>query len=190
MSRIHEAVPLTLAKSIRLLVLHPSTLSTFTPVCFFVHAQLDEYPVYEALSYTWGSSDSPKSILCDGRPFKIGQNCNNAIRDLRYRRTKRLLWIDAVCIDQTSKLERNHQVSMMTDIYRQAQTVCVYLGDSDGPLLRSIGFLSRLAQYLRQNLQNPEFDPVPDRLEIEEEDAVLLYTDERRIHAHFSEGRR
>lgn len=30
------------------------------------------------------------------------------------------LWIDALCINQTDTRERNHQVSMMDDIFRHA----------------------------------------------------------------------
>jgi Tetratricopeptide repeat/Heterokaryon incompatibility protein (HET) len=37
-------------------------------------------------------------------------------------------WIDAICINQESPIERNHQVRLMTDIYRGAETVVVSLG--------------------------------------------------------------
>jgi hypothetical protein len=40
-------------------------------------------------------------------------------------------WIDAICIDQTSVLERNHQVQMMREIYCNAESVYVWLGEED-----------------------------------------------------------
>jgi hypothetical protein len=41
------------------------------------------------------------------------------------------LWIDQICIDQSVVKERNHQVEMMSDIYRRASYVYVWLGKSD-----------------------------------------------------------
>jgi hypothetical protein len=38
------------------------------------------------------------------------------------------LWIDQLCIDQTNTSERNHQVQMMSNIYRRAYHVIVWLG--------------------------------------------------------------
>jgi hypothetical protein len=39
------------------------------------------------------------------------------------------MWIDAICIDQSSKSERSHQITLMTQIYSQAAQVVVYLGE-------------------------------------------------------------
>jgi hypothetical protein len=42
------------------------------------------------------------------------------------------LWIDAVCINQTDDREKSIQVAMMDIIYRRANRVLIYLGESDG----------------------------------------------------------
>ncbi|KAH7094885.1 heterokaryon incompatibility protein-domain-containing protein [Paraphoma chrysanthemicola] len=42
----------------------------------------------------------------------------------------RLLWIDALCIDQQNVFERNHQVQQMGAIYKNATQVLAWLGDS------------------------------------------------------------
>lgn len=39
-----------------------------------------------------------------------------------------MLWIDAVCIDQTDHREKSRQVAQMGDIYRDAERVLVWLG--------------------------------------------------------------
>lgn len=39
-------------------------------------------------------------------------------------------WIDAICIDQSNTLERNHQVQMMSEIYKSAQFVMIWLGSA------------------------------------------------------------
>ncbi len=43
----------------------------------------------------------------------------------------KLLWIKATCIDQTSTLEKNHQVRLMSNIYSAANNVLVWLRQGD-----------------------------------------------------------
>jgi hypothetical protein len=42
---------------------------------------------------------------------------------------KRILWIDSICIDQSSASERSLQVKLMSDVYQNAQDVLIWLGD-------------------------------------------------------------
>lgn len=49
------------------------------------------------------------------------------------------LWIDAICINQATTLEKNHQVSMMGMIYSQAECVIVWLGNCDIAMDRNVG---------------------------------------------------
>lgn len=42
-----------------------------------------------------------------------------------------LYWVDQICVDQHNIFERNHQVSLMKDIYTQAAKVLAWLGVSD-----------------------------------------------------------
>ncbi|EGX95782.1 ankyrin and HET domain protein [Cordyceps militaris CM01] len=49
---------------------------------------------------------------------------------VRHHRSKPI-WIDAICVNQNDVLERNIQVSMMTQIYGQAQSVIIWLGGFD-----------------------------------------------------------
>lgn len=50
---------------------------------------------------------------------------------MRLPSLKRLVWVDAICIDQASVQERNHQVHEMAKIYKGASIVPVYLGEAD-----------------------------------------------------------
>lgn len=59
----------------------------------------------------------------------ITKNCEAAIRRLRLSDKKRWIWIDAICIDQSSETERSHQVRMMSKIYMAARRVVVYAGE-------------------------------------------------------------
>ena len=36
-------------------------------------------PPYVAISYTWGSQENPRTILINGRPANVGQNCHYAL---------------------------------------------------------------------------------------------------------------
>ncbi|KAF8849427.1 HET-domain-containing protein, partial [Acephala macrosclerotiorum] len=87
---------------------------------------------YEALSYEWGSSqDTTHSILLNDQSFLIRHNLWQALRALRSETEERVLWVDAICINQEDVLERNHQVEMMGDIYRLANEVLIWLGDDE-----------------------------------------------------------
>ena len=93
-------------------------------------ASLDSQPSYEALSYTWGVSNESRSITIDKHStVSITDNLARALRRLRGRLTKRTIWCDAICIDQSNIEEREHQVSIMGDIYKGAVTVLVWLGE-------------------------------------------------------------
>jgi len=88
---------------------------------------------YEALSYVWGKPEEPQySIDVNDCSIPVTTNLHNALQSLRYPDKNRLLWIDAVCIDQINGTEKTTQLPMMGEIYRTAQRVCVYLGEADG----------------------------------------------------------
>ena len=89
-------------------------------------------PEYEALSYTWGSVTNLDYVYVQGdereKALAITKNLAEALRYLRYEDRTRVLWIDAICVDQNDTVERGHQVLRMADIYRQASRVIIWLG--------------------------------------------------------------
>lgn len=56
---------------------------------------------YEALSYVWGDKESTEMIRVDGGLLKVTANLFEALSNLRKPREDRLIWIDAICIDQS-----------------------------------------------------------------------------------------
>lgn len=56
---------------------------------------------YEALSYVWGNEESAEKILVDGCEFTVTENLFEALSNLRQPEDDRLLWVDAICIDQS-----------------------------------------------------------------------------------------
>jgi hypothetical protein len=113
---------------------------------------------YEALSYTWGSTEDPKSIECDAGTLKITRNCETALRHLRYPKTSRMLWIDAICINQVDIPERNQQVARMREIYKNATQVLIWLGDGHPNADLAIQFLSSFEPILdKRGTERGEF---------------------------------
>ncbi|KAI0476525.1 heterokaryon incompatibility protein-domain-containing protein [Xylariaceae sp. FL0804] len=111
---------------------------------------LTEFPFtleYEALSYVWASSEADVVIRVNEQPFPISANLHHALRCLRPRPrprpddddddddgvpSSRVLWVDALCINQADSEEKTAQVRMMHRIYRAARAVLVHLGpDAD-----------------------------------------------------------
>ncbi|KAI1199853.1 heterokaryon incompatibility protein-domain-containing protein [Nemania serpens] len=86
-------------------------------------------PKYEALSYCWGDASDLGLIFCDGKPFPVTKNLESALRHLRQSQDDRVLWIDAICINQDNLAERAYQVNLMRRIYQIAYRVLIWLGD-------------------------------------------------------------
>ncbi|RFU74804.1 hypothetical protein TARUN_7428 [Trichoderma arundinaceum] len=100
--------------------------------------------MYKALSYSWDAQTPSAPIGCDGATLCITQNCMDALRRLRSM-DDLILWIDGICIDQTSTAERSAQVALMRDIYKLATEVIVWLGEEDEASKTAIQCLEDIA---------------------------------------------
>ena len=108
---------------------------------------VDKFTRYECLSYTWDGQMPDRSIYCGGKPMPVTANVEAAMRRLRRKHRPRWLWIDAICINQVCVEEKNAQVSMMADIYRNARTVLVWLGAGTGDIEKAMAYC-RYAVYI------------------------------------------
>ena len=121
------------ASEIRLMTLLPGAFEAKTRVTIR-NIGLSESltPEYEALSYTWGSTTDLDNVYVQAdereKALAITPNLAEALRYLRYEDRPRVLWIDAICVDQNNTAERGHQVLRMVDIYRQSNRVIIWLG--------------------------------------------------------------
>ena len=129
------------APQIRVLVLHPASNKRADIHCTLEQVPVASNPVYEALSYTWGSTEQKCIIHVNGRPFIITRNLDIALRYLRSYSETRVLWIDAICINQSDLREKSQQVMRMADTYRNATRVLVWLGESDKATRKAIALL-------------------------------------------------
>ena len=89
------------------------------------------HPPYIALSYAWGRNVHYADIELNGYTFSVGRNLWHFLNQMRSSKQFDVYWIDAICIDQKSLQERNHQVQMMRQIYSNAESVYAWLGEED-----------------------------------------------------------
>jgi hypothetical protein len=97
-----------------------------------IEAQGKDGTFFEALSYVWGSRDNPATVWIRDKTLSVTANLATALRHLRYANEDSMFWIDAICIDQSNKLERSKQVALMRDIFRTARRVVFWLGPEEG----------------------------------------------------------
>ena len=67
----------------------------------------------------------------NGVLYHITKNLECALRYLRHKESPRVLWVDAVCINQNDEDEKSEQVSKMREIYGGATKVYAWLGEAD-----------------------------------------------------------
>ncbi|KAK5996317.1 Heterokaryon incompatibility 6-like protein [Cladobotryum mycophilum] len=116
---------------IRILTLTPSKNITDPIIVTLSTVRLAGELDYEALSYGWGDASDKQLIFRNGKPFPVTKNLDSALRHLRLADAERVLWIDAICIDQNNISERAYQVGLMRDIYVKARRVVIWLGETD-----------------------------------------------------------
>ena len=133
------------ASEIRLLNLHPGDLSSGIKIALITASFDDDHSTYEALSYIWGDPTLVHTITIDGYTLDIADNLYHALCHLRYKDSSRLLWIDAICINQLDLEEKNYQVPQMTLIYRRARRVVCWLGEETGLVGNAFAKLEKLA---------------------------------------------
>jgi hypothetical protein len=114
---------------------------------------IDAEELYTAVSYVWGGSEQTHEVILDGRPFGVAKNLYELLTELARRRYSAYLWVDAVVIDQSNVLERNHQVALMGKIYLKAEKVLVWLGPGTKDLCRALMHLQDF-----ENLKKSYFD--------------------------------
>ncbi|KAF7510423.1 hypothetical protein GJ744_006702 [Endocarpon pusillum] len=101
-------------------------------------------PQWEALSWLWGARGDLRAIIVNGRKFSVTRNLFIALNHLRLRERSRLLWVDALCINQDDIEERSSQIKQMAFLFHRAKNVIAWLGGGDA----GSQVVMRLARYL------------------------------------------
>jgi hypothetical protein len=98
---------------------------------YSLHGIEERACLYEALSYAWGDSEKLHTILIDGYDLRVTANLYKALLHLQDQLIERILWVDAICINQDIQKERAEQVRLMAKIYCKANRVIVWLGEAE-----------------------------------------------------------
>lgn len=125
--------------------------------CALKHVSLLDQPVpeYETISYCWGSPTDPSFIELDGHVVQVPANTEAAVRRMRLVDKPRILWIDAICIDQGSLAERSEQVMLMPTIYLAGKRNLVYLGQpDDGRAKQALNSIQDVLSDMRNETNN------------------------------------
>ncbi|KAG8529669.1 uncharacterized protein KY384_005150 [Bacidia gigantensis] len=121
---VYQYTPIN-AETIRLFTI----VTTATSIsCQVHHHAVNDVPSYCALSYVWGDEEASECVKCDGRTIRISQNLCLGLQMLHKQVGSQLLWVDAICINQSNDQEKAAQVPLMSQIYALAQKVYIWLG--------------------------------------------------------------
>ena len=140
-------------KHIRLIALHPASSKDAPLRINFLSSDLGELEArYEAISYTWGQPNLTFALhVDDGSQVFVTENLDRALRYLRRAECDRLLWADAVSINQTDHEEKAVQIPLMVQIFRGARKVLAWLDPGGDTTVEQKGMreLDRLSRASR-----------------------------------------
>jgi hypothetical protein len=120
----------------------------------------DGRETYEAMSYggepEQGSSSI--SIFSAGSTYKLAikPNLEAALRQLRFPDRYRLLWIDAICINQEDIPEQDFHIQRMGSIFNTAVNVCIWLGTADTKSVSAFKLIRKFEQNPDLNIDSEE----------------------------------
>jgi hypothetical protein len=76
------------------------------------------------------------TILFNGEDFTIGSGLAIVLTRLRRANETRIVWADALCIDQSNNEEKSRQVPIVGSIYSMAKRTVVWLGNGDEQMIK------------------------------------------------------
>jgi hypothetical protein len=153
-SEEYQYTPLPSHDHFRVLELLPGISNSIVRCRLHVERLTQAEDKYAAISYVWGNPTDKLSIVCDDRIIKVTVNLADALKHIRDRYRSRLVWADAVCINQYDGTEKGHQVKRMGSVYENAEEVLVWLGkDSEGIAEDCFNLIRETTGYLDHQLE-------------------------------------
>lgn len=176
---------------IRLLHLHPiSANPAELRGCLKFH-KLSDPLGYEAISYAWGEfPEFNQVIVLDGKVLKITDNLYAALMALYRPDRVRVLWADAICINQADTTEKAQQVALMAEIYSRAKLVQVWLTMSSEAAVDAMKYLRDLSSKadtfgISKDVGHPRVMQGWPNVDISISDANTLINDAVKHHVDF-----
>ncbi|TGJ86389.1 hypothetical protein E0Z10_g2386 [Xylaria hypoxylon] len=119
-------------------------------------------------------------MKCNGEMISITENLESALGHIRHPFARRVLWVDAVCIDQEDAQERGHQVQLMSQIFSQAERVIVWLGEETSDVKGAFSVRTSQGYFLGPEgiaLTMPGRKPRPSTLDFTMDNAAVSLSD-------------
>lgn len=147
------------AEQIRLIEISPQRPGSPLELRLSIHS-VANVPRYYAISYTWGDSEDPVTVLVNDQPMSVTKNCHYALAQIQphYSRPyyenelqdfpeRVYFWIDSICIDQNNTAEKGPQVAMMGRTFATASKVLACVGPHQDKSEK----LAELMHYVKRN---------------------------------------
>ena len=90
---------------------------------------IDSEAHFDAISYVWGSASASARVICNDAKLEVTPTALEMLKYLPFHRPhpSRLIWIDAICINQRDAQEKAEQIPLMSRIYSRAKSVVIWL---------------------------------------------------------------
>jgi hypothetical protein len=119
------------AREIRLVVLLPAADFSARVQCRFKTVSLVSLPEFEAISWCWGDRTETEMIDLEGRAWALRTHLASALRLIRHADHERIIWADALSINQASsdeaKAEKAEQIQLMKYIFSTSEQTVIWL---------------------------------------------------------------
>ena len=152
---------------IRLLKLHPREKQSKITVEFVIQELGDtlEHP-YKALSYTWGTSLADTALEVNSTTYTPTQNLYDALWHISgSNHGFILLWVDAICINQSNEAEVSQQIGLMRQIYEGATETIIWLGHADDSCELAFSLIPGVSNLSKDICSTLEVKDSPESLE-------------------------
>ena len=123
------------------------------------HLREQPLPTYDAVSYTTAGGSSLWRPIFVGHFWDVlfvHENCTLASQAIGNLDLASPLWVDEICIDLDDISERDHQSSLMREIYSNARNVFAFIGDSSEKTELALGVLKEARESGFAEINSPE----------------------------------
>lgn len=130
-----------------------------------IHGQLESFsigtrstgpylPDYQAVSYAWGSGETTHHAEIDGLMLSILDSVYAFLQQMFSEHQGGWWWIDSICINQEDEKERASQITLMNDIFANADETRAWLGEASEGSALAMSFL----QWMSTEPYNRKFE--------------------------------
>jgi hypothetical protein len=127
----------------RLLYLLPGTSESLLQAVLN-HIACNYAGTYQALSYVWGSSVRDKELVTPNGIIPITTSLHKALIALRQSDQAIMVWVDAVCINQSDYSVKAQQIRLLPEIFQACECTYAFLSEGDLAINQALEMLMQV----------------------------------------------